>query len=163
MAGALALELIALLEPLAEQHGLELVTVETVGGSRSLIVRVYLDREGGIDIDTIARSNDWISEALESVRSLSGPYTLEVSSPGIDRILRTRRDFERFAGHRASVHTARPIDGRARFTGELAGLRGDDVVLLIDGTEHRVPLELIERARLKADLDLGGEGSGRHS
>lgn len=160
MSSPLADEIIALLEPLAEHHGLELVTAETAGGRGAMTVRVFLDREGGIDIDAIAAANEWISDALDGVRTLSGPYTLEVSSPGIDRVLRTRRDYERFSGKRAAIHTARPIDGRSRFTGVLAGIDGDDVRMIIDGNDHLIPFGDIERARLKADLGEPGEGSG---
>ncbi|MDP2300766.1 MAG: ribosome maturation factor RimP [Coriobacteriia bacterium] len=153
MSTALTDELTAHLEPLAAGHGLDLVAVEIVGGHRSMVVRVYLDREGGIDIETVARANSWVAEALDGMRSLSGPYTLEVSSPGLDRILRTRRDFERFNGQCAVLHTSRPLGGRSRFTGELAGLENDDVVIVIDGQELRVPLDAIERARLKPEFD----------
>lgn len=153
MAVSLVDELIALLEPLAESRGLELVTVEVSGGQKHQTVRVFLGREGGIDIEAIAEANDWVSEALDTVSRLSGPYTLEVSSPGIERVLRKRTDFERFAGERVSVHFAPPVDGRARLTGRLVGLVGDDVVIELDGEEHRVPFENIERARLKADFE----------
>ncbi len=155
MAASLVSELIALLEPLAESHGLELVTAEVSGGHKHQTVRVFLDREGGIDIEAIAEANDWVSEALDGVSRLSGPYTLELSSPGIERVLRKRADFERFAGERVNVHLASPIDGRARLTGRLVGLDGDFVVIDADGQEHRVPLENIERARLKADFEEG--------
>lgn len=160
MAVALAEELIALLEPLATSHGLELVTVEVVGAARHQAVRVYLDRDGGIDIDTIAASNEWVSAALDDVSRLSGTYTLEVSSPGIERILRTRQDFQRFAGRQAVVHTTRPIESRSRFTGELLGLHGEEVVMRVDEQEYRMPFDVIERARLKADFTEIGEGSG---
>jgi ribosome maturation factor RimP len=152
MAVSLADELIALLEPLAAQHALELVTVETVGGARHQTVRVYLDRDGGIDIEAVAEANAWVSDALDGVSRLSGSYTLEVSSPGIERILRTPEDYERFAGQRVSVRTTRPVAGRSRFTGLLAGYRDGDVVVTVDEEELRVPLETIERARLKADF-----------
>lgn len=152
MAIPLATELIALLEPLAEEHGLELVTVEAAGGGRNQVVRVYLDREGGIDIEAISEANAWLAEALEGVSRLRGPYTLEVSSPGIERILRKRQDFDRFAGQTVALHTTTKIDGRSRFTGELVGTNGDDVVLTVEGQEVRVPLGNIERARLKADF-----------
>jgi len=152
-------ELIALLEPLAQDNGLELVTVEVSGGQRHQTVRVFLDREGGIDIDAIASSNDWVSEALDSVSRLNGAYTLEVSSPGIERVLRKRDDFVRFAGEQVTIHVLRTIDGRSRFTGQLIGLQGDDVVVVYEGQEHRVPFDAIERARLKADF---GEVGGRN-
>lgn len=160
MAIPLVQELLAVLEPLAPEHGLELVNVEVAGGGRHHIVRVYLDREGGIDIDAIAEANEWVSEALDRVSRLSGPYTLEVSSPGIERALRTERDFERFAGQQVVVHSARPVGGRSKFTGLLKGLEGSDVVIVIDEVEHRVPFADVERARLKADFGTIGEGSG---
>lgn len=157
---ALAHELITMLEPLAVQNGLELVTVEVAGGQRHRVVRVFLDRENGIDIEAVAEANAWISDALDVFPRLSGPYTLEVSSPGIERVLRTREHFERFAGRDVVVQTAKPVDGRARFTGQLAGIHGDDVVLLIDGQEIHVPFETIERARLKADFGTAVERDG---
>ena len=160
MAQALADEIIALLEPLAIRHGLELVTVDVLGGTGHRTVRVYLDREGGIDIDTIAASNAWVSPALDAVRRLAGPYTLEVSSPGIDRPLRTREHFERFCGSRAVIHARTPVEGRSRLTGVLEGFDRDYVLMDVDGTEYRVAFENIERARVKADFSRIGEGSG---
>jgi ribosome maturation factor RimP len=126
-------ELIALLEPLAGAHGLDLVTVEVVGGHKHQTVRVFLDREGGIDIDAITEANDWLSEALDGVSRLNGPYTLEVSSPGIERVLRKRADFTRFVGQRVSVQLTQAVDGRSKLTGHLVGLDGDTVVLDADG------------------------------
>lgn len=159
MAVSLVNELIALLEPLADHNGLELVTVEVSGGQRHLTVRVFLDREGGIDIDAIAAANAWISEALDGLSRLNNSYTLEVSSPGIERVLRKQTDFTRFSGERVSVQTTRPVEGRSRFAGRLLGVEGDDVVIEVDEQEHRVPFTLIERARLKADF---GEAGGRN-
>jgi ribosome maturation factor RimP len=159
MSVSLVSELIALLEPLADQHGLELVTVEVTGGQRHQTVRVFLDREGGIDIDAVAGANAWISDSLDSVSRLNGAYTLEVSSPGIERVLRKREDFTRFAGERVAIHMLRTIDGRSRLTGQLIGVEGDDVVVEFEGQEHRVPFDAIERARLKADF---GEAGGRN-
>lgn len=159
MAVSLANELIALLEPLAEHHGLELVTVEVSGGQRHQTVRVFLDREGGIDIDAIAAANAWISDALDGLARLNNAYTLEVSSPGIERVLRKQSDFSRFVGERVSMQTTRPVEGRSRFAGRLLGVEGDNVVVETEDQEHRVPFALIERARLKADF---GEAGGRN-
>lgn len=160
---ALVHELLAVLEPLASDNGLELVTVEVAGGQRHRIVRVFLDREGGIDVDAITSANSWVSEALDGVSRLSGAYTLEVSSPGIERALRTREHFERFSDNDAVIQTAEPIDGRSRFTGQLTGIHDNDVVVVIDGQETRIPFDVIERARLKADFGTAAaERDGKH-
>lgn len=155
-------EIIAVLEPLAIQNGLELVTADVAGGQRHRVVRVFLDRENGIDIEAIAAANPWLSDALDTIERLSGPYTLEVSSPGIERPLRTRDHYARFGGHDVVVHTRQPIDGRAKFTGHLERLDGDNVIITIDAQEIRVPFDMIERARLKADFGMAGERDGTH-
>lgn len=160
---SLADELTELIEPLARSNGLELVAVDVLGGARNRTVRIFLDKDGGIDIETIAQANDWIGPALDTVERLSGPYTLEVSSPGIERPLRTRAHFERFAGRAAVVTTTTPIGGRSRFTGTLTGVDGNDVLIDVDGNTHRVPLDAIARARLKADLSLPADRSGREA
>jgi len=150
----LAERIIRLLEPRAAEHGLEIVAVESAGGRKQPIVRVFLDREGGIDIEAISGANRWISEAFDEEPPIDGPYTLEVSSPGIDRPLRKRSDYERFVGQTAHIGMRQPIDGRGAFTGVLRGVAGDDVVLDVDGEETHLPLSLISKARLKAEIDF---------
>jgi ribosome maturation factor RimP len=156
----LATTLTALLEPMAEQHGLTLVTVEIVGHKNEPTVRVYLDREGGIDIDAIAAANEWVEEVLENVRELSSTYTLEVSSPGIERPLRRLVDFERFTGSKADIRTDVLVDRRKRFNGTIAGVEGSDVLVDVDGTIYRVPHDAISKAKLRVTIDFGQEGKG---
>ncbi len=151
----------ALLEPLATDHGLELCAVEIVGQAGSPIVRVYLDRDGGINIDAIAQANSWVSDALDAEDLVKSAYTLEVSSPGIERPLRKTSDWERFSGSMAVVKTSRPIDGRSTFTGVIAGLEGDTVVLGIEDTTYRIPLDAVRKANLKVDFDSIDEGKTR--
>ncbi|MBE0476838.1 MAG: ribosome maturation factor RimP [Coriobacteriia bacterium] len=160
MAQDLAGRLAETLDALAGRHGYELVAVEAAGGGAGggPVVRVFLDREGGIDLDAIAEANRWVAPAVDEV--LPGAYTLEISSPGIDRPLVKPADFERFAGKVAAVKTARPIEGRANFTGTLLGMDGGDVLLEIDGTTYRLPHSAIAKARLKAEIDFGEEGAG---
>lgn len=146
----------ALLEQAASDHGLELVAVE-VAGSRAPTIRVYLDRPGGIDLDALAEANRWISAALDGADPVAGAYTLEVSSPGIERPLFRLADYERFVGSEAHVRTATPIGGRSRFTGTILGAEGGTVLLETDGTTHRLTFESIARARLKVDIDLSAE------
>ncbi len=143
----------ALLESEAASHGLELVAVEVVGAHRPT-VRVYLDREGGIDLDSVAEANRWISSALEGDDPIRGAYTLEVSSPGIERPLVKVADFERYVGSQAQVKMGVPVNGRVRFTGVIDGVEGDTVLLADDKGMYRLPHEAIAKARLKVEIDL---------
>jgi len=149
------------LEAEAAKHGLELVAVEQAGGRHQPVIRVLIDREGGIDIDAIAESNSWISEVLDSETGLPGPYVLEVSSPGIDRPLKKPADFERFAGETATVKT-RTSGGRATYTGRIAGVESDGIVLETEDGEHRVAYDNIAKARLKGRVDFGSGRSAQN-
>ena len=146
-----------LLEPLAEERGFELVATEICGPKGHPVVRVYLDREGGIDLEAITEANAWISQAFDEEPPVRGPYVLEVSSPGIERPLRQKDDFERFSGSEAVVKTVRPVDGRRNFTGTLEGMDGDTVVIVCGGAECRLPLEAIAKANLKVEIDFCDE------
>lgn len=151
----------ALLAPLAEQHGLELVTVEQAGGRHTPIVRVLLDREDGLDIDAICEANRWISEVLDAEEPFSGPYTLEVSSPGVDRPLCRLSDFERFQGQTASVKVRPAGQGsRSAYTGTIVGTEGTDVVLDVDGELVRFAFDDIVKARLKGVVTFDREERG---
>jgi len=154
----LAARLTSLLDTKALAMGLELVAVEVAGAKKSPIVRVYLDREGGIDIEAITASNAWIMEVLDTVPDTADNYTLEVSSPGIERPLRTRGDFERFAGSMAKLHSRELVEGRKSFTGTLHGMSGDMVVLEMDGVTYHIPLAAVEKARLHVVFDFNKEG-----
>jgi len=160
MATSLAETIEALLSPLAEREGFELVAVETAGARKQPVVRVLLDREGGLDLDALCDANAWISNALDAEESiLHGAYTLEVSSPGIDRPLRKLADFERFAGEQVKVKTA-PDQGRATYVGTLEGVDGDTVLLDVDGQTVRIPFSAISKAHLKGVVDFGRKGAG---
>ncbi|MBE0416726.1 MAG: ribosome maturation factor RimP [Coriobacteriia bacterium] len=143
----------AALAPAAISHELELVAVELAGAHAQPILRVYLDRDGGIGLDEICEANEWVSALLDETEPFDGPYTLEVSSPGIDRPLRKLADFERFAGSTATLRT-RPIDGRTRFTGTIESVQDDVVVLDVDGEPVRIPFGNVRNARLKGEVDF---------
>ncbi|MDO4850380.1 MAG: ribosome maturation factor RimP [Actinomycetota bacterium] len=142
------------LEPLAEQAGLELVTIELVGGKKAPTIRIFLDAEGGITFDQIMQSHAWIDEYLDREDPFPGAYTLEVSSPGIDRPLRKRADFDRYAGECAVV-LFREEGKRRKRTGELVGIRDDDVVLRDEeGNESCIPFDIITKAHIKGQIDF---------
>lgn len=154
----LAAKLESVLEPLAADHGLELVAVEVAGGRRTPLIRVLLDCVGGIDLEALTGANRWISETLDAEESMRGPYTLEVSSPGVDRPLRKMSDFERFLGETAHVKT-RAAKGRSAWTGTIVAAKHGEVTLDVDGEEVRIPFEEITKARLKGVVDFGKGGT----
>jgi ribosome maturation factor RimP len=159
MADELKGRLTGLLSKEAESRGFELVLLETAGTRRNPLVRVYLDHEGGITIDQIAESNRWIKELLDPLPQMENGYTLEVSSPGIERPLVKLADFERFTGERAKVSVSPEVEGHKHFTGTITGVEGDSVLLDVDGESVRIPHAAITRARLRVEFDFSKEGT----
>ena len=145
--------LIEVLEPVALSNGFELVDIEISGSTHGRFLRVYLDKENGLGIEDIAEANYWIDSIIEKNEPFSRSYTLEVSSPGIDRPLRTLEHFKRFIGEEAKLSTD-SIDGRANWTGRLNGVEGTDILLVTDGQTYRLPYEKIKKAHLKAHIDF---------
>jgi ribosome maturation factor RimP len=142
------------LEPLAEQAGLELVTIEVVGAHKAPTIRIYLDAPGGIGFDQIMASHEWIDAYLEETDPFPGAYTLEVSSPGIDRPLRKRSDFERFSGEQVVV-LSREDGKRRKHTGTLQGIRDDQVVIADEeGNETLVDFDAISKAHIVGKIDF---------
>jgi len=107
--------------------------------------------ESGITVDDCARVSHAVSEVLDVEDPIKGHYTLEVSSPGFDRILRKREHFERFMGERIAAELKLPIDGRRRFVGKLESMTDDSIVVNVDGRPHSLPLERIQKARLRPE------------
>jgi ribosome maturation factor RimP len=148
--------LMRLLEPPIEALNYELVDIEYANGGRGGVLRVFIDRRvgdenGGITVDDCARVSHTVSEVLEIDDPIKGRYTLEVSSPGFDRILRKREHFERFMGERIVAELKLPINGRRRFVGVLKAVADDSIVVDVDGQDHSLPFERIQKARLRPE------------
>ena len=136
--------------------GYELVRVQLLG-DRAPVLQVMAERtdRAGMTVDDCAQISRAVSALLDVEDPIDGTYTLEVSSPGIDRPLVALRDFERFAGHLAKVETQVPVNGRKRFRGALAGVEGEAVRLdLVDDGTILVPHAQISRAKLVMTDDL---------
>jgi ribosome maturation factor RimP len=146
-------DLITLLEPAVDALGFELVDVEYQTGGIG-VLRVYVDKEGGIGLEDCAEVSQQISALLDVEDPIPGSYTLEVSSPGLDRRLRTKEHFARHVGERVKVQTKLSVGGRKRFTGELVGVEDSDIRMDVDGQEYRLPLADIHSARLVPNLDF---------
>jgi ribosome maturation factor RimP len=155
--------LMRLLEPPIEALGFELIDVEFAQAGRGGVLRIFIDRpdggadrgtaerESGVTVDDCATVSHEVSEVLEAADPIGGRYTLEVSSPGFDRVLRKRAHFERFVGERIFAELKLPIDGRRRFVGKLKSIEGDSIVVEVDGRAHDLPLERIQKARLRPE------------
>lgn len=137
-----------LVRPYLEENGFELFGIEYVkeGGSRFL--RVFADREGGIDIDDCGRISEWLSARLDELDPIPESYFLEVSSPGAERPLKKPEDMAKAVGKHVFVTTYEPIDGLKEFEGRLVSFEDDTAVVEIGKKRHALPWAKIARARL---------------
>lgn len=141
-------------ERVAIDHGLELVHVEVAGPDNKPIVRVFIDKPQGVTHDDCSEVSTHMGTILDVEDFIHAAYTLEVSSPGIERGLYKRNDYERFAGSNAKLKTRQPINGQRNFRGRLMGFEGDDIIF-DDRTNGRVqiPLDLVTKANLEVDVE----------
>jgi ribosome maturation factor RimP len=144
-----------LIEPVAADMGFDIVRV-LVSGTRKPALQVMIEHRDGrtISVDDCVQVSRAVSALLDVEEPIKGAYTLEVSSPGIDRPLVRLGDFERFQGFQARIETTRPIDGRRRFKGRLKGVDGDSVRIEVDAGEVKLPHPDIQRAKLVLTDDL---------
>ena len=152
-----------LAERVAIDHGLELVHAEVAGPDNKPIVRVFIDKTQGVTHEDCSAVSTHLGTILDVEDFIHASYTLEVSSPGLERGLYKRADYERFAGSMAKMKTRQPINGQRNFRGRLLALDGDEVVFE-DKTsgQVRVPLDLITKANLEVDVEEDLRRAGRH-
>jgi ribosome maturation factor RimP len=155
MADDLKAQVKTLVVAVLETEGLELFDVEIAGAAHIPVVRVFVDKQGGIGMDEIAEATRHVSEALDEADVPAGRYTLEVSSPGIDRPLRDLDDADAYVGENAQFTLREAVAGRKRFTGVITGVEKDAVVIDADDAGLvQLPWSSVSRARLKADVDF---------
>jgi len=142
-----------LLEPGARALGFEILAVELAGRGKNTILRVYIDGPDGVTLDDCARVSHQLSAILDVEDPIPDAYTLEVSSPGLDRPLSKRQHFEAAIGKQVKVQTNDYVQGRRRFTGALTEVTHDMVVVDVDGESYELPFRLIAKARLVPDFD----------
>lgn len=143
-------EVAQLIEPTLRDLGFELVQVRIGGGARRVlqVMAEPLDPDRAMTVDDCAAISHAISAVLDVADPIPGAYTLEVSSPGIDRPLVQPRDFARFAGLEAKVEVGEAIGGRKRFRGLIEGLENDEVLLRQEGELVRIPFAAVRKAKL---------------
>ncbi len=136
-------------ERLAESEGLELVLAEIGRAGSRISVRLTIDRPTGVTLDDCAAFSRRVGAVFEVEDPIPGAYTLEVSSPGLDRRLVKESDFERFAGRTARIALSTPLEGRRNFQGVLRGFESGKVLIELEGgSVARLPFEAIDKARL---------------
>ena len=144
----------AIADRVAIDHGLELVHAEVAGPDNKPIVRVFIDKPNGVTHQDCAEVSLHVGTVLDVEDFIHASYTLEVSSPGIERGLYKLGDYDRFAGSLAKLRTRKPVNGQRNFRGRLLGIDGEDV-LIEDRTSGRVtvPFETIAKANLEMDVN----------
>jgi len=141
-------ELLKLLEPGVERLGYELADLEVRLGGKGGLIRVYIDKPEGVDLEDCEKVSRAVSALLDVEDPVPGNYNLEVSSPGLDRKLTKVEHFQRFEGETLKVQTRFPVEGRRRFRGTLVSSDDENIVLEVDGESHSLPLKTIDSARL---------------
>jgi ribosome maturation factor RimP len=148
MTATLRERLIVLIEPLLGRLGYELVELEYAAGRSNAVVRLFIDRPEGISIEDCERVSREAAALLDVEDPIPTAYTLEVSSPGFDRVLRTPAHFARFVGERVFVELRAPRDGRRRYTGTLLAADGAGITVEVDKQKVEVPFGEIGKSRL---------------
>lgn len=150
-------KLARLIEPVIEGLGYELWGFEYVPRRRQSLLRVYIDRHDGISLDDCGRVSHQLSGVLDVEDPIGGAYILEVSSPGLDRLLLKAEHFQKYSGHRVRIRLKWLIDGRRQFDARLHEVEGERVRVVEQQTAYSIPLAAIERARLVPDINQGAE------
>lgn len=139
-----------MIEPVLSSLGFCLVDCEYTNEQGWWILRLYIERpEGNVTLDDCVNVSRSLEGVLDVENVVPNRYSLEVSSPGLNRPLRKKADFEKFKGKMARFSTVEPINGRGNYFGTLLGINGEDILINVDGTEYKVPLNMVAKARLE--------------
>lgn len=143
-----------LAKPLLEAEGLELVDVEFRRERPGWVLRLYIDRQGGVNLGDCVRVSRELGELLDVEDFIPYSYHLEVSSPGINRPLKKKEDFERFKGEWVKVKLSEPIEGQRNLRGRILGWEGDGFLLVAGERVYEIPLEKVAKAHLDPPIEV---------
>ena len=135
-----------------QADGLELVDVEFKKEGKNWILRIYIDREGGVTLVDCQKVSRLAGDLIEVEEVIEPVYTLEVSSPGLNRVLKKEKDFLKYSGKKIYVQCHAPMDGRKKFTGILTGFIDQSIHLEVDGQHYTIPLNLVAKANLVIEI-----------
>ena len=137
-----------LITPVVESLGCQLWGLEYFSQGRHSTLRLYIEHADGVGLEQCEQVSRQVSSVLDVEDPITGEYTLEVSSPGIDRPLYTLEQFTRYVGEQVSIKLRSAFEGRRKFTGLLRGVEDDDVLIVVDEHEYLLPIEMIEKANI---------------
>lgn len=138
----------ALVAPVVESLECELWGLEYMGAGHDKTLRIYIDKQGGVSVEDCEAVSRQVSSVMDVEDPIAGEYTLEVSSPGLDRPLYTLQQFIAYVGETISVRLRVPFEGRRKFKGLLKEIENEDVVLVVDDHEFILPVDAIEKANV---------------
>jgi ribosome maturation factor RimP len=148
---ALKQKVLMIAKQVADEHGVEIFDIELLGRGK-VVLRAVIDKEGGVTLDDCERFSRSLSAILDVENPLPCSYTLEVSSPGLDRPLRDMKDFQENSGKLARVTTVEKIENQNFFIGRIKEVAHNLVTLTVSNREIAIPFEKISKARLEIDL-----------
>ena len=141
-------QLLDLIKPVVEALELQLWGVEYLAHAKQTVVRIYIDNPAGVDVDDCAKVSRQVSSVFDVEDPIAGEYTLEVSSPGMARPLFTLEQYAAHKGEMVKIKLRMAFEGRRNFTGQLAGVEDEDVVVIVDDHEYLLPFEAIDKGNI---------------
>jgi len=153
-----------LIEPVVQGAGYELVRILTIGQANPTLQVMIdnLDHKTDITVDDCAKVSRLLSNMLDEKDPIENKYSLEVSSPGLDRPLTKLEHFTRFCGYDVKIETEEKVENRKRFKGKITGVAGDNIVLAMDETEYTIPFSVVSKAKLVLTDELWEEYQAAH-
>ena len=143
---------IELIEPGLLAKGIELVDVEFKKEGKNWVLRVFIDKEGGVTLEDCQKISRLTGDLIEVEEIIEPAYTMEVSSPGLNRVLKKEKDFIRFSGKKISVQCHAPLNGRKKFNGILKDYKNQSIHLEVDGELQKIPINRVAKANLVIEI-----------
>jgi len=151
----------AIAEPMLLDERMELVDIEYRRESKGWVLRLILDKEGGVTLDDCTRVSQEVGRNLDVEDFIQTPYTLEVSSPGLTRPLKTEKDFMKYCNRLIKVKTVDPVENRRQFKGELLDVSHGQIEIKVEGEVFQISLSNLTKANLEIERDLFQKGSNK--
>ena len=143
---------IELIEPGLLAKGLELVDVEFKKEGKNWVLRVFIDKEGGVTLEDCQKISSFVGDLVEVEEVIEPAYTMEVSSPGLNRVLKKEKDFIKFSGKKICVQCHAPLNGRKKFTGILKDFKNQSIHLEVDGQLQTISINRVAKANLVIEI-----------